>query len=272
MLIQIVSDLHCEFYKKDNKLDFITPSAPILALLGDSCCCADETDFDIFKKLITQLIPKFELIIIVSGNHEYFYNGTKTKLNYGCTMDGIDKKISEFARKTKNVKYLNNNSIKIVSGKKKYLVVGSTLWSGIPESVHNTIKDCMNDYRYIYIGEEKSKVFRKLTPNDVLNMFKKNVRYIKTQIKKCNDEGYNMIMLTHHKPFISDPDNYGKSTTDYAYESDLSSILCSPIVLWAYGHTHIPMNKSIKKTLVYSNPKGYIGERTNYNKSAVVKI
>ena len=35
MKIQIVSDIHLEFYEKKSKYNFIKPSAPILCILGD---------------------------------------------------------------------------------------------------------------------------------------------------------------------------------------------------------------------------------------------
>lgn len=265
MIIQIVSDLHCEFYKPDHNLDFITPSAPILALVGDNCCCAEEKDFEIYKKLVNRLLPKYQLILMIAGNHEYFYNGMKTKVSYANTIDGVNDKLSAFAKTSPKLKYLNNSSIKVTFGNKKYLIAGSTLWTNIPEDKHSEIADMMNDYNFIYVSPK-----RNLHPSDVLEMHKKNVKYIKSQIKKAKDDGYQLIILTHHKPFKSN--DHGSKVTDYAYESDLSMLFGPPVVLWGYGHTHVPFNKVINKTLLYSNPKGYMYQKTNYSKNAVIKL
>ena len=34
------------------KYNFIKPMAPVLALLGDICCCGSDNDFETFKKFI----------------------------------------------------------------------------------------------------------------------------------------------------------------------------------------------------------------------------
>ena len=56
--IQIISDIHLEFHehkKNFRTLSFVKPSADILALLGDICCCASDADFAMYKKFISEL-------------------------------------------------------------------------------------------------------------------------------------------------------------------------------------------------------------------------
>lgn len=63
--IQIVSDLHVEFWAHKKIFNFIKPSAPILALLGDTCCVGSDDDFELFKRFIAEIIDKYEHIIIM---------------------------------------------------------------------------------------------------------------------------------------------------------------------------------------------------------------
>lgn len=270
--IQIVSDIHAEFWGKKSKFNFIKPSAPILALLGDICCCGSDDDFEIFKRFINEVLPYYENIIMVSGNHEYYFNPTKksTAATVNNTMDAIDAKIKAFFKETSpKLHYLNNTSLKMTVGKTTYLIVGSTLWSWIPEDQRVQIQSSMNDYRYCYVQEGNS--VRHINATDIANKHLKNYKYIRSQIRKAQKVGQKVIVFTHHKPYTSP--TFDPNTLDVAYESDLTVLMKkSPIVLWAYGHTHVADDSLIEKTRMYSNPKGYPSQKTKYIKDAVVKV
>jgi len=269
MNIQIVSDVHAEFWAAKEKFNFIKPVAPILALLGDTCCCGSADDFETFKRFITELIPLYEHIIIVSGNHEYYYNPSKkaAPLTKANTLQGIDQKISLFCRTSPKLHYLNNNSLKIQMGKTTYLIVGSTLWTWIAPEHRKNIQSSMNDYNYIYV-QDNNKI-RRITSDDVANLHLKNYKYIRGQINKAKKLNYRVIVLTHHKPYLSE--NFDPTSLDSAYESDLSKLFGPPISLWAYGHTHVSDLSVKNKTTLYSNPKGYPAQKTKFNASSVVK-
>ncbi len=271
MNIQIVSDVHAEFWSKKEKFGFIKPSAPILALLGDICCCGSADDFEVFKRFILELLPWYEVILFVSGNHEYYFNPEKkstvpTKLN---TLQGIDAKIKKFFNETSTkLHYLNNESLLITAKGKQYLIVGTTLWSWIPENRRPIMRNLMNDYQYIYV--EEGKKIRRLVPDDVSNMYLKNVKYLKSQISRAKKSGHKMIVLSHHKPYTSTL--YNEDTLDPAYESDLHTLMGEPVVLWGYGHTHVADSSMHGSTWMYSNPKGYPKQKTKYNKATSVKV
>lgn len=269
--IQIVSDIHAEFWGKKTKFNFIKPSAPILALLGDICCCASDDDFEIFKRFIMEVLPYYENIIMVSGNHEYYFNPSKKTIQATSanTMEAVDAKIKAFFKETSpKLHYLNNSSMKLTVGKTTYLIVGSTLWSWIPEEQRENIQTTMNDYQYCYVSEGKK--VRRINATDIANKHLKNYKYIRSQITKARKAGQKVIILTHHKPYLSP--TYNAESLDVAYESDLTSLMKSPVVLWGYGHTHVADNSWIDKTQLYSNPKGYPSQKTKYSKTATVKI
>lgn len=271
--IQIVSDLHLEFYSEKKIFNFITPSADILALLGDICCVSSDNDFEIFKRFIYEILPKYKYIIMVAGNHEFYYNESKSKppdiIN---TLEYCHIKIKNFFKKTSTkLFYLNNSELNITVNNKNYIILGSTLWSYIPKSCEENIEKLMSDYKYIYTYDKKNKNVRNIKVNDITKLFNKNYNYIKNQIEKNKNTNNKMIILSHHKPYNNK--NYNENGFDPAYSSNCLSIINNKIVtLWAYGHCHIYDNAIINGVHFYSNCKGYPYQHTNFNKSEFVKI
>ena len=269
--IQVVSDLHLEFWSKKEKFGFVKPTSPILALLGDICCLGSDDDFSTFKRFINEILPLYETIIMISGNHEYYFNPSNepVKPTYNNTMQGIDEKLKTYFKITSpKLHYLNNSTIRINIGKTTYTIIGSTLWTWIPDDQRKKITSFMNDYKYIKYFDEKT--IRQLTSNDVATMHLKNYKYIKTQITKAKNLNHKVIVFTHHKPYVSP--TYNSAGLDVAYESDLSSMFEPPVLLWCYGHTHVSDSIMKGKTWLYSNPKGYPKQKTLYNNSAVVQV
>lgn len=270
--LQIVSDLHVEFWACKQKFNFMKPVAPILALLGDICCCGSDDDFELFKRFIKEVVEQYEHVIFVAGNHEYYYNPPKKgdKPQFENTVEGIDEKIKAFFKETSDkLHYLNNSSMTLTSGKNTYLIVGSTLWSWIPEDQRTAVQSTMNDYNYIYTADEKKNV-TPLKSDYVANKHLKNYKFIKTNFNKAKKLGYKLIVLTHHKPYQSEA--FNPASLDVAYESDMTSLFEPPLALWAYGHTHVADNSMQKKAWLYSNPKGYPKQKTKYNRAAMIKV
>lgn len=270
--IQIVSDLHLEFVADKKKLVCFKQSAKVLALLGDTCCVASDEDFDLFKKFIIEIIPLYEHIIMVSGNHEYYNDSKKRNVNTEAiqTMSMCNDKIKNFFKQTsRKLYYLNNSSISMNINNNSYLVIGSTLWSNIPEEKTEIIKEMMSDYKYIYIDDEKGKP-RKIIPSDINGIFKTNYRFIKTQIKKAEQFKMKAIVLTHHCPFISLKGPRRK--TDTAYMTDCTELIRPPVVLWAWGHRHINEHFKMNNVIMYSNCKGYPREKTEFSQDNIIKI
>jgi predicted phosphodiesterase len=263
MLIQIVSDLHVEFWKGVDITKHIKPSAPILALLGDICCAVTEQDFILYKTLISQLLPHYQHIIIIAGNHEYYNNGNS--LN-SCTINATNMRLKNMCKISKKLHFLSNNTFKIKYDNIVYMFIGSTLWSYIPDNVKSNVQTQMTDYTRIYTNDSSPRL---ITPNDVCTMYKKNVAYLTTKIKKAHDLHITCIVFTHHKPYLKS--NHNTQSCDPAYESDLK-YLFPYVKLWAYGHTHITDNRKINGCRVYSNPHGYPHERTGYSTTQCAKI
>lgn len=270
--IQIVSDVHSEFWSSKKKFNFIKPKAPILALLGDIGCVGSDDDFVVYKRFVTEQLSKFKHVILIPGNHEYYYNPpTKTsRVSSVNTMIGCDKKIKNFAKTSSQLHFLNNSTMKMTIGKKKYIIIGSVLWTWIPKKYRKGVQTRMNDYKYIHVRDAKTKRIRGITSTDVAALHLKNRRYIKSQLALAKKAGMSAIVLTHHKPYLKK--NHAANPYLCAYESDLTHLFCKPLVAWAYGHTHIKDQSTIKGVKVVSNPKGYPNQQTHFDSTYVLSV
>jgi len=285
MKIQIVSDLHLE-YRSKKIYDILVPSAPILCMVGDICVCGNKEDFDKFINFLDYFHTKFEAIVHVAGNHEY-YTGEHASPEELAenTMTNIDKKLKKLGRQYNNYFYLNNSTWEYTNAKanKSYVFVGTTLWSYIPPQIeiqdektkkmkkinlHDAVEQMMNDYNYIYVSVRDQRIKLPYRQFRVLDMQKKHraaVAFVKRIIAGAKRTEKIYILLTHHKPIFDRATDKSDEYT-YAYESDLADVLLvHPFIAAAHGHTHIHYDKKINGVRVVSNPKGYIGQNTDYN-------
>jgi hypothetical protein len=270
--MQIVSDLHLEFYK--NPLDVkLKISAPYLAMLGDICVCgtSDINNLEVFLDYYSQ---KYKLIFWLPGNHE-FYSGKKGSV---LNMNQILEKCKLLCKKYKNVIFLNNKHLDIEINNTKYRLVGSTLWTSIPKDKYEYVIVNMNDYNHIYtegkkhIGLISMPGNTRLTPDDVNVMHQKSTRYLHRTIK---ESPHPIIVFTHHKPFIgSEGDVKSKYYETIGYESDqishLNDSMKNKIKIWGYGHTHRHFTGNVQGVNFISNPKGYPGQQTKFENNLII--
>jgi predicted MPP superfamily phosphohydrolase len=270
--IQIASDLHLEF-RGENFKKLIKPSAPILFLLGDISACGMPIPWETYKNFIRYISPKYKYIFHVPGNHEYYT--TNKNITPADTISGIDNKIKNFAKTTSNLYFLNNNVVRLSIDNKKYVFVGTTLWTNVRKNDYKFIQSNMNDYCNIHVNNELdnskgAKLTRKFNVCDMNKLHIKSVNYVLNIIKK-NKSDENIILLTHHKPIRTI--DIEKNRISQAYETDLSDIIIkTPVKLACYGHTHVKFDKIINGVRCFSNPKGYPNQRTDFNISGIVEV
>lgn len=262
--IQVVSDLHLEFRSSLKTLNCIKPTARILALAGDICCCTDDAAFSTYKRFIEEILPLYDLIIHVPGNHEY-YNSPDVKV--GVTINEVDERVRKYFKETSNkLVYLNNNSISFLVGSERYRIIGSTLWTLIPEARYRQVMTQINDYRHVWGNLQKGRV----SPHEIAARCVDSRRYLRATIGKAARSGERVVVITHHKPYFKK--DYNPDTVDIAYENDLAAWFVPPIVLWGYGHTHVADKKRVNGMVVYSNPRGYPGQKTGWKDDDVVSV
>lgn len=243
-LLQFVSDIHLEFYK--NKIDikdFITPCAAHLAILGDLGYPHSEN----FNEFLKQASNNFEQVFFISGNHEYYAAETMTEIN---------NKIVEVCSRYPNVHYLSNQDYLL---NEKIVLLGTTLWSYIPDKKKHKIKNAINDYSKIFIEENHYKT--NISTQFITELHNQSVCFLKEKIEQYKDK--DIIILTHHLPsFQLISSQYEGSDINYAFASDLEYLMLNNyhIKYWLCGHTHTKITVKINQCQCITNPLGYPGE------------
>jgi predicted phosphodiesterase len=260
--LQIVSDLHLEFRPDD--LDFLVPSAPVLCLLGDICVIGTDEDFETYKKFIDTIYDKYEIIIHIPGNHEY-YNKTQRGKNTSCTMEKINERMKNYTKTKKKLHFLNNNMLKLQVGAKKFFLIGTAMWTYVDPKDYATIQNAMNDYKYIHVRDKGT--VRNFQVEDMQKLHRKAVACTKRFITMGKKAKAKCILLTHHKTFRTKTDTFSQ-----AYESHLEYLYHDPVCLVAYGHTHKAHDGKVNKVRVVSNPRGYPREQTKFNNKFTVNV
>lgn len=218
---QVMSDLHLEFYKDNGKelIKSFPVKSEILVLAGD---------ITIFPKSFDTLkyfTDKYEHVIYVLGNHEYYKSSLESSQDYIDKLNSIS-----------NLHVLKRNTVKI----NDITFHGATLW--FKESI-----DCFNlSYRFNdfnQIGDFYEWVYEEN---------KKDVEFLST-IEKDS------VVVTHHLPsYESVAEKYHNNKTNCFFVCNVEDIIVnnSPS-FWVHGHTHSNVNYKINETNVICNPKGY---------------
>jgi predicted phosphodiesterase len=190
------------------------------------------------------------LIFWVPGNHEY----------RGVTDSSVDNEFEEIASKsstTEKIILLNKKKVNLFFEKenRNITILGATLWSDLSKF------SCNFHMRDTHMGVvERQK------------LFEKNKKFIIKNLKKEN----NIIVLTHHPPYIPNRDKEeieyeGKKDTPYVpltfnhnhlhhyYGTDnvdLNSVI-GKAMFWCHGHLHEQSVKKLNGTTIFSNSLGY---------------
>lgn len=244
MIIRYLSDLHLEVGS------FILPemlddSITTLVLAGDICTVYK------YKKLENFLINcsnQFKEVIYIAGNHEFYH------LDYHETIETL----ISMCKPIFNIFFLHNNMVTIDG----ISFIGSTLWSDFNESDPRTVEDCqnfMNDFKLI---KYEDKIFN---PYIARNIHEYSKKYLFETIIEEKLKGNKVVIVTHHglSPKSIHP-KYRLSTINGAFYSDLEEeIIAHKPDCIIQGHTHESFIYRLGNSMVYVNPRGYIGYEYN---------
>ena len=250
---QIASDLHLEFYT-NGEYPELKPVSPYLLLAGDIGYPFHHS----YKDYLKTVSPQYQKIFIISGNHEYYQMDTIKR-----TMGEIDQEISNICNSFNNVFYLNNKSYELDNN---IVILGSTLWTHIPNHLQTYISGSINDYKNIY----KTNSLR-VTASDTSLYCKINVDWLTRELNKYKDK--KVVVLTHHLPsetYICP--QYKGSLINYAFMTNLDHLFKEPVVLWTAGHTHHCINTTKNGIKCIVNPLGYPGENDQFQNDLFITI
>lgn len=241
MRVQLISDLHLEYLEEgDASINFamlVTPSAPILLIAGDVATY----DCPALPEFLNWVGSKFEFVFWVLGNHE-FYNTKQV------SMKDVKNKLQAMC--PQNVHILDNEAV-IVDD---MIIIGTTLWSYVPEKYIDKVQATISDYRYMY-GSDGNLI----TVADTNRFHAESVAFIRGEVEK--NRGKHVVVLSHYSPSLVDtlhPNYYG-SPLNHAFASDIEM---SGVDVWCFGHTHynVRIDKHSNGYKLVSNQFGYEGE------------
>jgi predicted phosphodiesterase len=242
--IHILSDIHLELLPK--KTCHVTtivenlPSCEVLVLAGDIGNPFDKN----YREFMEYVSQKFKLVIVIAGNHEYY----TSKL----TMFEIEEQISRVISEFFNIVFLQQDTFVY----KNIKFFGCTLWSSIPP------KKLTNDFYKIV----------DMTPEKYNTIHNDHKRWLYSELINTPSE-FKKVVITHHLPsfdLLSSFDVGLDGDVVYFYSSTIDYI--DLVDVWLCGHYHKPCRVTIKNCDCYINPVGYIGQRTDYNRSLIIEL
>lgn len=251
--IQIISDLHLEFYKTYPKFK---PLAKYLFLAGDIGTIESKYDSKI-KNFLSYCSTNWEKTFYILGNHEFYQKNFI--INKRISMEELEIKYQEICSEFSNVHLLNNTYEEIIPGLNVY---GTTLWTGnygFPANPSEylgdfnliTIKGTNPDFNVLinekYINE-KSELQLELLKN-----------YLDTNDTKT-------LVMTHFPPFRNGSSNPIYSSQPkylanyFSWDNVYNKLNSSNIVGWISGHTHWSFDLTYDTIRFISNQTGYKDE------------
>ncbi len=252
--IQYVSDLHLEHYDKLAFPLVLTPAARYLALAGD----IGQPRHALFKSFLEYTSRHWDRIFFVAGNHEYYASRRAEHWNYSKpdSMFEIQKQLKELCASYKNISFLDHDSASVYLPEENVAVVGTTLWSHIPEDYKMEASAGMNDYNLIPISQEEGLC--QLTPDDSNALHEKEKEMLEAQIDYWGSQKAQVCVITHHMPSYSliSP-RYEGSPYNCCFASHQEQLMKPHVRAWIYGHTHNSGSGFIKNTICAVNARGY---------------
>lgn len=278
MRLQIVSDLHMEFAPAPDLAN--AGDADVLILAGD-ITCADALysnptaglddliqngwyakDAIAFRRLLDRVSAGWRHVIYVMGNHEH-YRGRWDR------TEGILR--DEFKRYP-NIHLLEQDRMEIDG----VVFLGASLWSSLNDGDPFTllsVRDMMNDYRSI--TEKNGPNYHKLRPIVTLEKHRQTVGWLDHML---GEDKRPTVVVTHHAPSRqSIHHSYNNASNDMmngAFVSSLEHLMMDRdhLRLWVHGHTHNRFDYEIDGTRVVCNPRGYPGERSEFDPGFTVDV
>lgn len=219
--MQVASDLHIE-YKREvapDILTLLTPSAPVLLLVGD---IGSLYKIDQLGDFLTQASKHWKHVLYVPGNHEYY---TMKGYQY-LTMRDLKVRLHSLTRRIHNLSIIDNSSVEMDIGGKTTMIVGSTMWS--------TLNGPLPKY-IVRINGMSTNIYRELHTE--------SVEYIRMMTRWCERENIHLIVATHYPPtdkILSTKLGKSKVPAKFKslYASNLESIVTSAVHVWVSGHIH----------------------------------
>ncbi len=253
MKIQVLTDLHREFYTNINWEPKISSRADLLVFAGD-IHTSYEGIKEYFQKVRTQTKAP---ILYVLGNHEYYgHSFTTAARMYNKVLEPIPETtiLDNFVYKVEDI-----------------VILGTTLWTDF-----NKERDIvaalqgLNDFRVIRANTEN---YDPVTPVTIIKKYNQNKDWLKENLEKYSDK--KIIVVTHHVPSYRLIHRHFKgSSLNGAFVVDMEDMINQyQPKYWLCGHVHNFFDIQLGKTRVIVNPVGYPHEnKTGYKENFLIEV
>jgi hypothetical protein len=224
----------------------------ILILAGDISSSPDQ-----LVGFLRACQPRFEQVIFIPGNHEYYRHDYKAWNSE--MLDRLGQYCSGLIYALGGVGYVEFGNTRFIY---------STLWGdgGPTLGDEGKVGFYLNDFRLISYGETAHGTAKlRFTVQHMKEIFKEQ--------KATIDEYLHMkfsgktVVITHHLPsrrLVSQRfwPNDGSDGANGGFVGDCDNILAYDHApnLWIHGHTHDSVDTKLWETRVVCNPAGYRGE------------
>jgi len=268
--IQIISDLHLEIERPsphDQPLYIygFPVCAPNLALLGDIGWTRDER---LFQWLEIQL-SRFERVFMVAGNHEPYVSTLEQstfaleEFSKRCSLSRAER--TESAPPMGEFVFLNQTRYDVSP---TLTILGCTLWSALNPNDLDVLSWSLTDFKRI--GSFK--------PSSYESAHKVDLDWLTSTLEdiRSSSSARRVAIFTHHAPTVEgtgDP-KYIDGPTNSAFATELTGTPCwgSPVIFWAFGHTHWNCDFEKQGVRVFSNQRGYGQTGRDFDPSKVVLL
>jgi Icc-related predicted phosphoesterase len=252
--IQILSDLHVEFYG--------TTSIPRRVEGTDLVIVAGDTCQGLVKavEVLRRAFPDVE-VVTVAGNHEYYRTELPTELEAGRVR-----------AKQLGVHLLEDDSVKIGPVR----VLGCTLWTdyclfgaNLREAAMRSASDGMMDHKRIHWRKDPWARFR---PQEAALLHARSRLFLETALSEHHD-GPTIAVAHHAVTLDAVAPQFQRSLLSAAYASELLPLVDRhQPAIFVTGHTHFSMNLRRGRTRLVSNPRGYPGENPSFDPAFTMEI
>lgn len=254
MKIQLLSDIHVEFWREDQveKLEALIRPADVLVAAGDINVGRTNT-----IKTLKILAQHYEQVLYCPGNHEYYG---------GLELKGFDN-YSQFSQKLpSNVRMLNPGSFTFQDVE----FHGATLWTDFGNHPHTELmyRKFIQDYRRIPDG----------TAYNIKGINKHHAGYFKMAYEN-RDRTKKQVFFSHFGPAYEaiserwkDVDATSSILNQYFYNDLGNWISTLDDAIWLFGHTHDSVDVMIGTTRCLARPVGYPKENLQPYEPLVLEL
>ncbi len=250
MKIQLLSDLHNEFYRTEQPPLIDETMADVVVLVGDigvgieGLCWAESEGGRLAKP-----------ILYVAGNHEFYHHDI-------ALLD----EMRGFSADCKWLRFLENDEL-VIDGVR---FLDCTLWTdykiaGDPVISMMEVQQNLSDHHVISNGD------RLFLPEDALRRHQHSIAWL----KNCLSKPFigKTVVITHHAPHeVCKHPMFPINTIAAAFISDLSELVALADI-WCFGHTHSNLDVSVGECRIIANQRGYPLENVpDYDPRLVITI